>query len=414
MAGRRHFGNVRKLPSGRYQASYWHGGRRYGASNTFTAKSDALAWLSKIETDIGMGAWVDPAGGRMTVGELAGRWLAANPAKRANTRATDELVIRVHLESIARHRIGSITQPDVQKLVSSWTLQAAPRSVRRWYSTLRAVFSYAVASDWLARSPCRRIHLPAVTSTRRTNLTTDQVARLAEATDGRYRAMIWLGAVLGWRWEEVAGLRVGALDLLGSTITVAETVIRDSKGAPVMSRPKSQASARTVAAPLVLVEILAEHLAARDLTAADSNRLVFEAPGGGPLRYSNWLRRVWRPAARAAGCDGAGFHDLRRANATHMLANGVDVRTAQARLGHADPRLTLAIYAQAVEEADRRAAETIGAVFLGSPRRNSSGAERRPPENSSRRRLRERSTDQHNVSAGHVSPRPLGAQDRHS
>lgn len=56
--------------------------------------------------------------------------------------------------------------------------------------------------------------------------------------------------------------------------------------------------------------------------------------------------------------------DLRRANATGLVAEGVDVRTAQARLGHADPRLTLAIYAQATGDADRSAAARIGARFI--------------------------------------------------
>jgi integrase len=50
-----------------------------------------------------------------------------------------------------------------------------------------------------------------------------------------------------------------------------------------------------------------------------------------------------------------------------LVTGGVDVRTAQARLGHSDPRLTLAVYAQAVEEADRRAADTAGAAFFGAP-----------------------------------------------
>ena len=31
MTNRRHFGNVRRLPSGRYQASYWHDGQRHTA-----------------------------------------------------------------------------------------------------------------------------------------------------------------------------------------------------------------------------------------------------------------------------------------------------------------------------------------------------------------------------------------------
>ena len=48
------------------------------------------------------------------------------------------------------------------------------------------------------------------------------------------------------------------------------------------------------------------------------------------------------------------------------MAEGVDVKTAQTQLGHADPRLTLAIYAQASGEADRAAADRIGARFLAS------------------------------------------------
>ena len=43
----------------------------------------------------------------------------------------------------------------------------------------------------------------------------------------------------------------------------------------------------------------------------------------------------------AAGLDGLTFHDLRRANATGLVAAGVDVKTAQTRLGHSSSRLTL-------------------------------------------------------------------------
>jgi integrase len=75
---------------------------------------------------------------------------------------------------------------------------------------------------------------------------------------------------------------------------------------------------------------------------------------------------VWLPAVELAGLDGIGFHDLRRTNATAMVLDGVDVKTAQARLGHADPRLTLAIYAQATSEGDKSAAEKLGARLMTS------------------------------------------------
>lgn len=68
------------------------------------------------------------------------------------------------------------------------------------------------------------------------------------------------------------------------------------------------------------------------------------------------------------GYEGLTFHDLRRANATALVQAGVDLKTAQARLGHSDPRLTLGIYAQTTTAADEGAAEALGAHFSRRPR----------------------------------------------
>ena len=155
--------------------------------------------------------------------------------------------------------------------------------------------------------------------------------------------MVWLGAVLGLRWSEVAGLRVGRLDVLRRTVTVAEAVTRDAQGRPVFTAPKSTAGARTLAMPAWLAEMLAEHLARLGTTAVDASELMFPAAEEGPLRYDNWRRRVWQPACVAASVgtvtkdpetkrerySGAGFHDLRRANATGLVLAGVDLKTAQ-------------------------------------------------------------------------------------
>ncbi|MHB1498033.1 MAG: hypothetical protein ACYCXN_08995, partial [Acidimicrobiales bacterium] len=75
-SARRHFGSVRKLPSGRYQAGYHNLGERHFALGTFATKADALAWLSTVEADIHRGQWVDPGAGRVTFGNYADTWLA--------------------------------------------------------------------------------------------------------------------------------------------------------------------------------------------------------------------------------------------------------------------------------------------------------------------------------------------------
>ncbi|MHB8669162.1 MAG: tyrosine-type recombinase/integrase [Acidimicrobiales bacterium] len=116
--------------------------------------------------------------------------------------------------------------------------------------------------------------------------------------------------------------------------------------------------------------MLAAHLRRRGLTAADADTLLFVAPKGGPIRYDKWRRRVWIPACQKAGLAGLAFHDLRRVNATVLVAGGVNLKTAQTRLGHSDPRLTLAVYAQATGERDRSAANLLGDRLMPPPAAN--------------------------------------------
>jgi integrase len=361
----RPFGNVRQRGNF-YEASYWHNGVRHVAPNSFATKGDARAFLAAVETDIRRGAWIDPWAGRMRVRELSEEWLAADPTKRESTAAREELTIRLHvLPTLGSLRIERVGPQDVQRLVNKWGVTYAPRTVKRNYEVLRAMFGYAVRNDWLTRTPCRNVKLPAVDGTRRYDLTPEDVARIADHVEVEYQSMIWIGAALGLRWSEVAGLRVGRIDLTAGRLSVVEAIVRGKGGRNVFGPPKSKAGQRTMFMPQAITTMLEAHLAHVGLTLQDARELVFTDDQGGALRYSNWRRRVWLPAAKAAGCEGAGFHDLRRLNATTLVVGGIDVKTAQVRLGHADPRMTLAIYASAPASVDRSAADVIGERFFG-------------------------------------------------
>lgn len=128
--------------------------------------------------------------------------------------------------------------------------------------------------------------------------------------------------------------------------------------------PKSKKGNRDEAVPIDLMDMLATHLAGRGLTGADLAAYVFTGPEGGPLDYSHWYHRVWVPAREAVGLVRLKFHNLRDANSTAMVEEGVDVKTAQTRLGHADVRTTLDIYTKAATEANRKAADVLGKRFM--------------------------------------------------
>ncbi len=321
-------------------------------SKTFRTRREAETYERAQRTDMARGAWLDPSTAQLTFAEVADRWERSNPAKRSSAAARDESVMRVHLlPALGAKRVASITPTEVQGLVNRWATHAAAATVRRQYGVLRAILNYAVAADLLGRSPARGIRLPAVERAPRRQLGADELAALAQAL-GDDAPMVWLGGVLGLRWGEMAGLRVGAVDFLAGTLSVRLQRTRGRGGVMVEGPPKSDAGRRTMSVPQPLLDVLAAHLARRGLTAADEDAYVFTAPEGGPLDYTHWRRRVWLPAVAAAGLDGVTPHDLRRAAATALVAERVDLKVAQSRLGHADVRMTVGIYAAATGAAE--------------------------------------------------------------
>ncbi len=332
-------------------------------SRTFRSKAEAKAYEAAELAKRARGEWIDPRQASIAFEDVAAEWLESNPAKRESTWVRDEMTLRLHLlPHFAKVPVGRIDRSSVQRWVNQHATTRAPRTVKRDFGVLRAVMAFAVERDLIARTPCRGTRLPAVEPVEAHLITSEELADLADGLGG-YGAMAFLGAVLGLRWGEVAGLRVGRLDLLRNELTVAEQIVRGKGGVSFPGPPKSRAGRRTMAMPTWLSEMLAAHLHQRGLTAVDRDNRVFAWPSGAHLSYSAW-RKHWVRAVKAAGLpDRFGFHDLRRANATGLVTSGVDVRTAQSRLGHADVRMTLEVYARATSEADRAAAEAIGRLF---------------------------------------------------
>lgn len=71
----------------------------------------------------------------------------------------------------------------------------------------------------------------------------------------------------------------------------------------------------------------------------------------------------FRKIAVRAKASSTRLHDLRHTAGSHMLADGIDVKTASSVLGHASPTATLAIYGHVLEGGMRSATDRLGARF---------------------------------------------------
>ena len=120
-------------------------------------------------------------------------------------------------------------------------------------------------------------------------------------------------------------------------------------GGRLETGPTKTGARRTVTLPRFLAEMLGEHLA----RYPSPDRYVFIAAEGGPVRHRNFYRQHFRPAVSRAGLpEGLRFHDLRHTAASLFIAQGVNPKQLQDRLGHSTVRLSLDRYGHLFEGHD--------------------------------------------------------------
>jgi integrase len=166
----------------------------------------------------------------------------------------------------------------------------------------------------IRRNPCRIKGAGLEKSPERPVLAIPEVFALAEAIAPRYSALVLLGTFGSLRWGELAALRRRDIVLVSCTIRVERQLTKMPGGGYAYGPPKSDASVRTVSIPSLVVPHIQWHLGCH--TEQDADSLVFTSPSGTPMRHSNFRRRVWLSALKAAGLPTIHFHDLRHTGNT--------------------------------------------------------------------------------------------------
>ena len=267
---------------------------------------------------------------------------------------------------LPRWRIHSIRE--IQPIaVEDWLfgLAAANGTKAKIRNIMSAVFRHAIRYGFLPRdkdaNPMRYVRQTAASEINHTILTADQVVQILSYLREPCRTMAFLDASTGLRISELLALKWGDIDFEALEINVRRAIVYG-----VVGHCKSKASKK----PVPLDPFLAEVLWKWRLTTP-FNRMedwVFASPrnnGQKPYLPGMLIRWHLRPAAKRAGVEGnIGWHTFRRTVATLLVANGEDVKVVQESLRHANSKVTLDLYAQAVTPAKRKAQSRIVQMLL--------------------------------------------------
>lgn len=278
--------------------------------------------------------------------------------------------------------------------------------IRRIHVKLKQVMQEAVDNELVDRNPCTGVKLPKPNIEARQALTTEEAARLLqclldeELCPGTVCTLLLLecglrkGEALGLSWEDY-----DTTDPERPVLHIVHQYTNDK----VLRPPKSRMSRRTIAVNGTLRDCLGKW---RDVQRDELERYGLMQEGTTPIvhgisiandadgkhaavtrieghNFSRWFRdfcvdngfgeyeivtktfvRNGKTHTRGRHYRGLVPHALRHTQATLLIGAGSDIKTVQARLGHASPSTTLGIYAHASEANDRKAADVFDALTL--------------------------------------------------
>jgi integrase len=363
MAKRSTFGNIRRLPSGRYQARYAApDGLTRNAPITFDTKGDAETWLSTIRTDLARGLWKAPeltANRPVTFGEYAERWVEQRELKPRTVEHYKALIEHHIRPTFGNITVTSITTESVRRW-HSVTAGATPTTRAHSYALLRTILNTAVSDDLLTANPCRIRGAGQSKRARKIKpATLEQLTAIVAAMPQRYRLLTLLAAWCGLRFGELVELRRKDIDVKNGVIHVRRGVVR-AEGLKIVGTPKSEAGIRDVSIPPHLMSMVRTHLAAMNPGPAV---LLFTSGTGAQLVPST-LYKSYYPARLAAGRPDLRWHDLRHTGAVLAASTGATLAELMARLGHSTPAAALR-YQHAAEGRDAIIAIALSTLATG-------------------------------------------------
>jgi integrase len=277
--------------------------------------------------------------------------------------------------TVASTRIAALKHAPLETALLTLMRQPAKRrkhisarTVRHIAGVLQVALNEAFRLDMITVNPMLKVKLPSVEQTHAESLTPEQVRAVREKCRGDWTFnLVELTLATGARRGEMLALTWANVDWVGKSLTIASSLEQTAAGLRIKStksgksRPCSLPQS-AIAALQFQREQQAEHK--RHFGVDYVNRDLVFAQANGDYLEPDLVSQVVIRRMRKAGIKKGSFHSLRHTLASILLSRGVPLPAVSARLGHADVNVTARIYAHAIPDDDRRAADTWETVLL--------------------------------------------------
>ena len=335
-----------------------------GSVLEFPKRKDAEKAVLNLRVSVNEGAPFAP----MTIADLIAHYRIRELDRLAFSTAEGYKVYldRYILPQYGPRKLASIKPIEVEDWLRSLKKRdgkpVAPGTATKLRNMLSAIFAHAIRYGWASTNPIKTVRCSAKRQRVPDILTQDEFQALLEELNQRERVMVLLDGSTGIRRSELFALCWKHIDFDLRQASVEQSIYRNRIG-----ECKTEASRK----PVPLHEVVIQELRNWRAQTAYKRPEDFLFPsvsknGSQPMQPDMILKRHIRPALKRIGVEGKriGWHSFRHGLATMLRQHGLDLKTAQELLRHANSRITLEIYQQSVAAEKREAQNKVMGMLL--------------------------------------------------
>jgi integrase len=247
--------------------------------------------------------------------------------------------------------------------VEAWlkTLPLARGSRAKIRNVMSALYSHAIRWEWVDRNPITSVRQSAKRERTPEILTVKELTDLLRAIPEPFRTAVFLDGSSGLRVGELLGLKWEDVDFDHNVIHIRRSIVKQHIGPP-----KTEASQKPIPIDSELASTL--WLWKQESLYPAATDWVYASPAkhGKQPYWPNSIYRVYiRPAAEKIGLNKRiGWHTFRHTFGTILNSNGENPKVIQELLRHANLRVTMDTYVQAVTDEKRDAQKKVVRMLL--------------------------------------------------
>lgn len=254
-------------------------------------------------------------------------------------------------------------------MLTQWFAQlpVSPSYCKNIFTVLRSMFTVAIHHGFIPTHPCDYVVLPrrpVDAEERSPRMTEAQAKELFDMTEefSWFTSVVRFLLLTGVRSGEAFGLRWEDVDFDRHFLHIRRNLV-NVKGQHWLDTPKTKGSIRQIYMSPEVEKLLRRQKQGQEIWMMHSPEfphpeIVFTTPKGNFIDH-NYTARKFKRFVAETSFSIITLHSLRHANATLMLAAGVDLKVVSALLGHSSIATTANLYTEVLDSTKAEAAMKV-------------------------------------------------------